>query len=69
MKFDQLTLELSKKIEVVLYDMNCVNLSQDAIKILGTHVPYNKKLQKEVSCEAISKVVYPQKEKPPLLNL
>ena len=34
-----------KGVTEAVYGLKCVNLSNDAIKILGMHFPYNKKVQ------------------------
>ena len=45
-----------KGVRVVLCGMQCINLNEQTVKILGMHFSYNKKLQEEKTFNHIAKI-------------
>ena len=40
-------IEVLKRVQVAVCSMRCIDLNIDTLKILGTHLSYNKKLKEE----------------------
>ena len=46
-KFEIGGIEVLKVVQVAICGMRCIDLNNNAIKILGTHFSYNEKLKEE----------------------
>ena len=56
-KCDNAVIDVLNGVQVALCGMNCVNLNNETLKILGVDFSYNKNLEQEKSfCEHIIKI-------------